>query len=101
MYLFCKNEPLFNENRLQFAEGDSHGVCHGDEMIYLFSSTLPHLRGALRSPQDLTTSKKMIKMWMNFVHTSNPTPNPGVLFYVKLYSSINFETDILQVPIQC
>ena len=55
------------------------GVGHGDEMIYLFSSSkfsmkYPHLT----APNDKATSTKIIRMWMNFVHTYNPTPNPGI-----------------------
>ena len=59
-------------------DSTSHGVCHGDDMFYLFSSSLPHLkRIGKATPQDEMVRKKMIQLWMNFVQHSNPTPNPG------------------------
>ena len=65
---------------LQPDDVQSRGVGHGDEMAFLFSTSqkfsLRHI-AHLSSQKDLATSAKMIRMWLNFVHTYNPTPNPG------------------------
>ena len=49
-------------------------------MAFLFSTSQKFsLRNIAHksSQKDLATSAKMIRMWLNFVHTYNPTPNPG------------------------
>ena len=64
---------------LQPNDANSHGVCSGDDIFYLFSSKLPHLkRIGKATPQDEMVQKKMVQLWMNFVQNSNPTPNPGI-----------------------
>jgi carboxylesterase type B len=57
---------------------ESLGVCHGDELSYLFKPKLPGINDStfLRTPQDASVSKQMVQMWVNFAKTSNPTPNP-------------------------
>ena len=67
--------PFFQPDDVQ-----SRGVGHGDEMAFLFSTSQKFsLRNIahLSTQKDLATSAKMIRMWLNFVHTYNPTPNPG------------------------
>ena len=68
-------DPFFQPDDVQ-----SRGVGHGDEMAFLFSTSQKFsLRNIahLSTQKDLATSAKMIRMWLNFVHTYNPTPNPG------------------------
>ncbi|CAG4953900.1 unnamed protein product [Parnassius apollo] len=54
--------------------GISHpGVCHGDEMGYLFYFSRLNYRLDDESPE-LAVSRKMVQMWTNFAKTGNPTP---------------------------
>ncbi|XP_047536605.1 esterase E4-like [Vanessa atalanta] len=49
------------------------GVCHGDEMGYLFYFSRFNYRLDDDSPE-LKVSKKMVQMWTNFAKSGNPTP---------------------------
>ncbi|KAF5281266.1 hypothetical protein FQA39_LY05152 [Lamprigera yunnana] len=49
------------------------GICHCDELIYLFRST--KLFGPLLSQTDKSMRKLMIQMWTNFATYDNPTPS--------------------------
>lgn len=46
-----------------------HGVCHGDEMIYLFAFPFPGQDPSTLNDEELELSKKMVKAWTNFVKT--------------------------------
>lgn len=48
------------------------GVCHADDLPYLFSSTLP--METMDDPQDLDISRKLVDMWTNFATHQHPTP---------------------------
>ncbi|OWR46748.1 alpha-esterase [Danaus plexippus plexippus] len=49
------------------------GVCHGDEMGYLFYFSRLNYRLDDDSPE-LAVSRKMVQLWTNFAKTGNPTP---------------------------
>ena len=76
---------MFVNTRVFFqpTDANSHGVCHGDDIFYLFSSKLPHLKQIVSTPQDEMVQNKMIKLWMNFVQRADPTPNPGKHVFVR------------------
>ncbi|XP_059092886.1 juvenile hormone esterase-like isoform X2 [Tigriopus californicus] len=48
------------------------GVCHADDLPYLFSSTLP--METLDDPQDVDISRKLVDLWTNFAIHRHPTP---------------------------
>lgn len=54
--------------------GISHpGVCHGDEMGYLFYFSRLNYRLDDNSTESVV-SRKMVQLWANFAKTGNPTP---------------------------
>ena len=70
---------------MQTNDANSHGVCHGDDIYYIFSSTHPHLKRIGKATEtDKMVQQKMLQLWINFVQHSNPTPNPGTLHKLAL-----------------
>lgn len=95
----CFINPLYMGSRLHAAEGKSPvyvyhlsydgrlgffkrllrlnkypGVSHGDELGYLFRvGLLPEIQLGPESP-DLLYRKRLLKLWVNFMKTGNPTP---------------------------
>ncbi|PSN42538.1 hypothetical protein C0J52_03840 [Blattella germanica] len=64
--------------------GDStrdYGVCHADELLYLFDSDklFPNSRP---TKEDEFVTELMTTLWANFAHNGNPTPTPykGVIW---------------------
>jgi len=49
------------------------GVCHADELHYLFSPRLWGVRNTLRDPRDKAMSRKMASHWVNFAVRGDPT----------------------------
>jgi len=49
------------------------GVCHADELHYLFSPQLWGTRNTLPNTRDQEMSMKMAKHWVNFAATGNPS----------------------------
>lgn len=52
---------------------DVGGVCHAEELHYLFSPTMPGLRNTLPTDRDKDMSKKMAHQWTNFARFGNPS----------------------------
>nr|CAD7404517.1 unnamed protein product [Timema cristinae] len=50
------------------------GVCHADELQYLFPSDRV-FPGLVPSQKDIEITDKMITMWTDFARTGNPTPD--------------------------
>ncbi|CAO1433136.1 unnamed protein product [Diamesa hyperborea] len=50
------------------------GICHGDELGYLFYFGIFNVNLDLKS-SEATTKRRMIKLWTNFIKYGNPTPN--------------------------
>lgn len=42
------------------------GVCHGDELFYIFPFVKNVILSSVMTPQDQEMRAKMIKMWTNF-----------------------------------
>lgn len=51
----------------------SEGVCHADELHYLFSPRLWGARHTLRQPRDREVSRRMAAHWVNFASSGDPT----------------------------
>merc|ERR1712130_93047 len=49
------------------------GVCHAEELHYLFSPTLWGMRNTLPSNHDREVSKKMAQHWVNFAKYGDPS----------------------------
>ena len=53
--------------------GDASGVCHGDELLYLFQVT-PILQ-MLPTVSDQAVSRSMVSWWANFAREHQPDPS--------------------------
>jgi cholinesterase len=49
------------------------GVCHGDEVGYLFDGSLQDVLLDPESPE-VQTTRRLVRLWTNFAKTGNPTP---------------------------
>ncbi|KAL3282162.1 hypothetical protein HHI36_005357 [Cryptolaemus montrouzieri] len=73
IYLFA-HESGDSYSRLYGKPGEQLGVCHGDELMYLFpiaTRLFPH-RNETESDKRIT--QLMTSTWANFAKTGNPTP---------------------------
>ena len=50
------------------------GVCHGDDLFYLFPFSIAGFPNPLKTEKDKLTSKRMLAMWGNMARCGNPTP---------------------------
>ena len=53
--------------------GEASGVCHGDELLYLFQVT-PILQ-MLPTASDQAVSRSMVSWWANFARDHQPDPS--------------------------
>ncbi|KAJ9588464.1 hypothetical protein L9F63_018197, partial [Diploptera punctata] len=60
---------------------DHEGVCHADDIGYLFRLTVADFDVDPNTPEYITRSR-FIKMWTNFAKTGNPTPEKTALLDV-------------------
>ncbi|XP_046449413.1 juvenile hormone esterase-like [Daphnia pulex] len=51
-----------------------HGVCHSDELIYLFVYRFTSIPPSLNA-SETEVSRKMLQIWTNFVKYGDPTPD--------------------------
>ncbi|XP_055620724.1 esterase B1-like [Toxorhynchites rutilus septentrionalis] len=80
-YVFCFEGEL-NKFRAIFRETDNlPGVCHADELLYLFSSSLVDVNVEPDSRAAKFRST-MCKLWTNFAKCGNPTPDNGGVDFV-------------------
>ena len=49
-----------------------HGVCHGDDLFYLFPFSQPGFPRPLKSDADRAVSRKMCALWTGFAVTGDP-----------------------------
>ncbi|XP_058835397.1 carboxylic ester hydrolase-like isoform X2 [Topomyia yanbarensis] len=83
-------EDELNKFRTLFQAPDNlSGVCHADELLYLFSSSLMGTEVEVGSRADQFRST-MCKLWTNFAKCGNPTPEGGGLDFVwELVKPVN------------
>ncbi|XP_069678273.1 esterase FE4-like [Periplaneta americana] len=62
----------------KFGGGDIPGAAHADELAYLYQASFTNQTFAPESPE-LELSRRIIKLWANFVKTGNPTPEADPL----------------------
>ncbi|XP_045470486.1 venom carboxylesterase-6-like isoform X2 [Harmonia axyridis] len=81
-YLFAhRSGASFSE--IFGAPGEVHGVCHADELQYLFpvgDGLFPHKKV---TDEDRRVRRLMTTMWENFAKTGNPTPVTDDLITTK------------------
>lgn len=75
VYRFNFDSPTFNHYRLIICGQGVRGVCHADDLSYLFSNDLEH-----KAPDVNTAEYKvmqtMVDLWTSFAITGNPN-NPA------------------------
>ncbi|KAH8374872.1 hypothetical protein KR200_007859, partial [Drosophila serrata] len=70
LYRFDFDSPHYNQFRWLVCGNDTRGVCHADELSYLFYTALStHLD---KSSDEYKTIERMIEMWTSFAATGNP-----------------------------
>nr|XP_041630531.1 esterase B1-like [Drosophila kikkawai] len=70
LYRFDFDSPHYNLFRWLVCEDDTRGVCHADELSYLFYTALStHLD---KSSEEYQTIERMVGMWTSFAGTGNP-----------------------------
>ncbi|KAH8279026.1 hypothetical protein KR018_012578, partial [Drosophila ironensis] len=70
LYRFSFDSPDFNWYRVRVFDSSQRGVCHGDELSYIFkciNSFKLH-----DSRPEYTAMRRMVSMWVSFAATSNP-----------------------------
>lgn len=109
VYRFNFDSPFFNHYRVMMCGKDVRGVCHADELSYIFSNDL-----ALSAPDANTaeyrTMQTMVELWTSFAITGNPNnPKSEYLKGIKWEPlannktpfkvlNINEKLEIIEVP---
>ncbi|XP_049853094.1 juvenile hormone esterase-like [Schistocerca gregaria] len=75
LYLFSADGELNHMKRIAKAEKLA-GACHGDDVFYLFRSSLFDVAAEPTSAESKTIAN-LTKLWTNFAKTGNPTPDKG------------------------
>jgi len=71
------------QSALGFFTPSKLGVCHGDDLFYLFSPKMPlGLQG-----EDLRMSRLMVDLWANFAEFRDPTPDVDGQYVGEFVSS--------------
>ncbi|KAH8243622.1 hypothetical protein KR032_009033 [Drosophila birchii] len=70
LYRFDFDSPHFNQFRWLVCEEDTRGVCHADELSYLFFTVMATRLD--KSSKEYQTIKRMVGMWTSFAASGNP-----------------------------
>jgi len=73
------------------------GASHGSDLLYLFDTALPSFPVPPLDDDSMEVRKKMIKMWINFAKTGNPTPEPDSLLGVTWSPVTKAELNYLNI----
>nr|AJP62548.1 carboxylesterase [Oxya chinensis] len=74
-YVFSADGELNHMKRIAKAE-KLEGACHGDDVFYLFRSSLFDVAAEPTSTESKTIAN-LTRLWTNFAKTGNPTPDKG------------------------
>ncbi|XP_013108474.2 uncharacterized protein LOC106087811 [Stomoxys calcitrans] len=70
VYTFDFDSNFFNHHRTVHCGRAARGVCHGDDLVYLFYGILSEKLST--SSREYQCLQRMVGMWYNFALTSNP-----------------------------
>ncbi|XP_017035561.2 esterase B1-like [Drosophila kikkawai] len=70
LYRFDFDSPHFNQFRWLVCEDGTRGVCHADELSYLFFTVMATILD--KSSEEYQTIERMVGMWTSFAGTGNP-----------------------------
>ncbi|XP_069678276.1 juvenile hormone esterase-like [Periplaneta americana] len=62
----------------KFGGSDIPGAAHADELAYLYNSTFSN-KTFLPGTPEMDVSRRIVRLWANFVKTGNPTPEADPL----------------------
>lgn len=74
VYRFAFDSPTFNHYRVLMAGKEVRGVCHADELSYIFSNNLES-EAPGENTHEFKTMQRMIELWTSFATSGNPN-NP-------------------------
>lgn len=74
VYRFNFDSPTFNHYRLVICGSGVRGVCHADDLSYLFSNDLEH-KAPAKDSAEFKVMQTMVDLWTSFAITGNPN-NP-------------------------
>lgn len=74
VYRFNFDSTYFNHYRLIICGKGVRGVCHADDLSYLFNNDLEHKAPDSKTPE-YKVLQTMVELWTNFAITGNPN-NP-------------------------
>lgn len=90
LYRFNFDSPTFNAYKVLMCGKGVKGVCHADDLSYLFHNALGFVAGA----DELKTIERMVDIWTKFAQDGNP--NCSALGELKWESSSGKKT-----PFKC
>ncbi|GAB0087666.1 esterase B1-like [Sergentomyia squamirostris] len=70
-YRFAFDSPTFNHYRIMSCGKSVRGVCHADDLSYVFKNVVSRKVPEATSPE-FKTIQRMINMWVNFATTGDP-----------------------------
>ncbi|KAB0797797.1 hypothetical protein PPYR_08790 [Photinus pyralis] len=73
-YVFGYKGPESYCSLIEGLSPDSYGVCHSDDLLYLFGNK-ELFPDSLRNQQGSKVAELMAKLWTNFAKFGNPTPD--------------------------
>lgn len=69
VYYFTYNGPASATENIGGGKENYYGVCHGDELIYLFKIGTSLYPTTVPSDDDLSIQQLWVNIWINFAQT--------------------------------
>ncbi|XP_041788891.1 juvenile hormone esterase [Anopheles merus] len=76
VYLFAQKASASFTEIFKGGAENYYGVCHAEELQYIFpiAKEIPNFQTAIPTEDELEIRRVIIKLWINFARTGNPTP---------------------------
>uniref|UniRef100_A0A182JRH2 Carboxylic ester hydrolase n=1 Tax=Anopheles christyi TaxID=43041 RepID=A0A182JRH2_9DIPT len=76
VYLFAQKASASFTEIFKGGKENYYGVCHAEELQYIFpiAKEIPDFQTAIPTADELEIRRVIIKLWVNFARTGNPTP---------------------------
>lgn len=75
VYLFAQRTAASFTEIFEGGKEKYYGVCHAEELQFLFPIAKDLFVTAIPSPEELQVRKVITELWVNFARTGNPTPS--------------------------
>ncbi|XP_049809738.1 venom carboxylesterase-6-like [Schistocerca nitens] len=90
-YYLLSYKGKYSMSKKLGGEDEDLGVCHTDDLFYLFSNNSYSPVSGERPDKDMQIARTMTKLWVNFATTRNPTPNNEPLPWPRVTSDSELE----------